>query len=161
MEQDHVQEIARENQEELVTNNIVFHPTGTTSLPFSSLNNSLQFRHVSLFVSMSGSEPVVMESVISTISFSKLDGSPLVIFDTSVSSQDPIEKGHYNLHPWEKKDTPLEVIGGLGAPHAPPLNRKTNLAKAQHRAKLDIVDGKQLSLTWALRATQASGRVPK
>jgi len=54
--------------------------------------------------------------------------------------------------------------GGLGKgsePSRPGRGRKSLLSKAQTKAKMDLVSGKQLSIEGALRAVKAQERVPK
>ena len=64
---------------------------------------------------------------------------------------------HYNLRSLDKKPETLETVGGIGLTPPPSLKRKirgrkSNLSKAQVKAKFDVADGKQMSITGALRA---------
>jgi len=75
------------------------------------------------------------------------------------SSSPPVR--HYNLRSLRKKPNSnpeiLESVGGLGTVSSRSFKkkvrgRKSNLSKAQVKAKFDMADGKQLSIPGALRA---------
>ena len=66
----------------------------------------------------------------------------------------------YNLRSLDIKPDPLDTMGGIGL--SPTLSqkrkkrgRKSNLSMAQIKSRHDVADGKQQSITGALRAVQA------
>ena len=73
---------------------------------------------------------------------------------------------YYYLCSHDKKSTPLETVWGLGmdlslSNKRKSRGRKTNLPKAQIRAKIDIADGKQMSISEVLRVANPCVEVEK
>ena len=107
-----------------------------------------------------------LDSIITSIPDLSIDPCPQLPSGLDELPPSERERKLYNLIPREKKVSLLEVVEGLGnladSPSKPKLRgRKYNLSKAQLKAKLDIADGKQISLTGVLRVVQASGNVHK
>ena len=100
------------------------------------------------------------DNIISSTMSPHLD--PLREFDIGSPPPPPCipKKPPYNLRSMTKKSLKGEVIGGL---ESNPIlvgprkmqGTKSNLSKAQVKEKIDIVDGKQLSLSGVLRVAQA------
>lgn len=66
---------------------------------------------------------------------------------------------HYNLCSHDKKPVSMEPVGGLGmdltlSSMQKPRGRKSNLSKAQVKAKFDMVDGKKMSIPGVLRVVK-------
>lgn len=73
---------------------------------------------------------------------------------------------HYNLRSLDKKPANFEPVEGLGLSSPQSFKRKargrkSNLSKAQVKAKFDVADGKQMSIHGALRAMNPSENVIK
>jgi len=77
---------------------------------------------------------------------------------------------HYNLRSLSKKsvgsDEVMDPVGGLGAEVTKSISkkgrgRKSLLSKAQVKAVFDVADGKQMSITGALRAAKSPEAVKK
>ena len=101
-----------------------------------------------------------LDSIITSIPLSTMVPLPEVESDIAPSQSGIPEKPPYNLRSSVKKPWEGEAIGGLESSDVPVgprklRGRKSNLSKAQVKAKLDISDGKQWSLSRVLRSAQS------
>ena len=77
-----------------------------------------------------------------------------------------IPESHYNLRSLDKKPEAVDTIGGIGmeipqASRKKTRGRKSLLSKAQVKAKYDMEDGKQMSISGVLRAAKPCEKVSK
>lgn len=109
---------------------------------------------------------LALDSIITSIPILNLSGPSSVGSGLPIPSVIYLDKPHYNLLPQEKRDHPNDPVGGLNLLYdtvGPPKTwgRKSNLSKAQLKAKLDIADGKQISLKGSLGAVMTPVVVSK
>ena len=96
-------------------------------------------------------EPVSLPVVTDLSSFEP-DPDPVSLVEEScLSPSDPADSGYF----LRSSQKPLLGLGKNSASVRRGGGRKTNLSKAQSRAKEDLLGGKQISIEKALRAEQA------
>lgn len=94
---------------------------------------------------------LALDNIITSISVLNLSGPSSVGSGLPIPSVIFLDKTHYNLRPREKRDHLNDPVGSLGLlydtmGHPKTHGKKSNLSKAQLKAKLDIADGKEISL---------------
>lgn len=125
-----------------------FNPTPSLYFIFSDVSWLFPSRH-SLYKSLQTLEIKVsdaLDNIITSIPKLIMDAISPPYLDLFPNKQES-DRSPYNLKPCDKKVNLLEVsgcLGNFGDPHAGPKERgrKSNLSKAQMRAKLDIPDGR-------------------